>query len=60
MKRELLQDSTPLKLTKIDAADKNNWVPVMSADIGLGAESAIKVIMFYFQRCMEFCSTLTS
>ncbi|XP_056138862.1 uncharacterized protein LOC130115274 [Lampris incognitus] len=41
-KRELLQDLTSLKLTKVDAADLN-WVSPMDAEINLGAESVIKV-----------------
>lgn len=44
MKRELLEAITPLKLTKVDAADEKNWVSPMNADIGLGAESVIKVM----------------
>ena len=54
VKRELLQDVSPLKLTKLDAADKANWVSTLNSDIGLGAECAIKVIFIYihFQGCM--------
>lgn len=44
MKRELLQDLSALQLTKLDVANEANWVPVMDADIGLGAESFLKVI----------------
>lgn len=44
MKRELLQDLTPLKLTKVDVSDEENWVSPMHAEIGLGAETVIKVI----------------
>ncbi|KAI4803093.1 hypothetical protein KUCAC02_006650 [Chaenocephalus aceratus] len=44
VKRELLEDITPLKLTKVDAADEKNWVSPMNADIGLGAESVIKAL----------------
>ncbi|KAK9969961.1 hypothetical protein ABG768_028102 [Culter alburnus] len=43
-KRELLHDLTPLQLTKVNVADEANWVPVMNADIGLGAESAIRAL----------------
>ncbi|KAJ4945774.1 hypothetical protein JOQ06_023452 [Pogonophryne albipinna] len=44
VKREFLEDITPLKLTKVDAADEKNWVSPMNADIGLGAESVIKAL----------------
>ncbi|KAF4097691.1 hypothetical protein G5714_021699 [Onychostoma macrolepis] len=44
LKRELLHDLTPLQLTKVNVADEANWVPVMNADIGLGAESAIRAL----------------
>ena len=47
MKRELLQDLTPLQLTRVDVADEANWIPVTNANIGLGAESIIKVILIY-------------
>lgn len=63
VKRELLQDLTPLQLTKVDVADEANWVPVMNADIGLGAESAIKVILIYClcrNECMNFCAVCLS
>ncbi|XP_063073162.1 uncharacterized protein LOC134463795 [Engraulis encrasicolus] len=44
IKRELLQDQTPLQLIKLDISDEKNWVSLRRVDIGLGAESAIKVM----------------
>lgn len=44
VKRELLQDLTPLKLTKVDVSDEENWVSPMHAEIGLGAETVIKAL----------------
>ncbi|KAL2076341.1 hypothetical protein ACEWY4_028042 [Coilia grayii] len=45
IKRELLQDQTPLQLIKLDISDEKNWVSLKRVDIGLGAESAIKAFM---------------
>ncbi|KAK9976857.1 hypothetical protein ABG768_018678 [Culter alburnus] len=45
IKRELLQDQTPLQLTKMDISEEKNWVSLKSLDIGLGAESAIKALL---------------
>ncbi|XP_063766097.1 uncharacterized protein LOC134882380 [Eleginops maclovinus] len=44
IKRELLQDQTPLQLIKLDISEEKNWVSLKRVDIGLGAESAIKVM----------------
>ncbi|CAM4709798.1 unnamed protein product [Leuciscus chuanchicus] len=44
VQRELLQDLTPLQLTKIEVSDDKNFVSPRSVDIGLGAESAIKAL----------------
>ena len=44
IKRELLQDITTLQLTRLDVADKNNWLHPQDIDIGLGAESILKVV----------------
>ncbi|XP_029956953.1 uncharacterized protein LOC115395522 isoform X1 [Salarias fasciatus] len=44
VKRELLQDLTPLQLTKVEVTDEANWVSVTNVDIGLGAESVIKAL----------------
>ncbi|KAK0131540.1 hypothetical protein N1851_033715 [Merluccius polli] len=45
IKRELLQDRTPLQLIKLDISEEKNWVSLKRVDIGLGAESAIKAIL---------------
>lgn len=45
MKREILRDATSLALTKVDVAVEANRVSYKDLDIGLGAESAIKVIL---------------
>lgn len=42
IKREVLQDITTLQLTKLDVADKKNWIQQKDIDIGLGAESVLK------------------
>nr|XP_023653576.1 uncharacterized protein LOC111836490 isoform X2 [Paramormyrops kingsleyae] len=47
MKQELLQDRSPLQLIKIQVSDEKNWVSIKSVDLGLGAESAIKVMLSY-------------
>lgn len=60
MKKELLQDLTTLGLTKLDATDEANWVSALKVDIGLGADSAIRVILIYSlcgNACMDFCTT---
>ncbi|XP_048038404.1 uncharacterized protein LOC125263457 [Megalobrama amblycephala] len=44
VKQEFLQDATSLRLTKIYVADEVNRVSYKNVDIGLGAESAIKVM----------------
>lgn len=44
VKREHLHNITPLQLTKLDVADPKIWVNLKEADIGLGAEAALKVI----------------
>ena len=44
IKREMLQDITTLQLTKPDVADKNNWLKPQDIDIGLGAETDLKVV----------------
>ncbi|CAM4573936.1 unnamed protein product [Leuciscus chuanchicus] len=44
IKRELLQDITPFKLTKLDTDDQKNWVSASLTDIGLGAESVLKAL----------------
>ncbi|KAK9976445.1 hypothetical protein ABG768_021650 [Culter alburnus] len=45
IKRELLQDQTPLQLTKMDISEEKKCVSLKSLDIGLGAESAIKALL---------------
>lgn len=52
IKRELLQDITPFKLTKLDTDDQKNWVNASLTDIGLGAESVLKVMLL--------CNSLTA
>nr|XP_043905538.1 uncharacterized protein LOC122784359 [Solea senegalensis] len=44
IKRELLQDQSPLQLIILDISEEKNWVSLKRVDIGLGAESAIKVM----------------
>ncbi|XDV11176.1 hypothetical protein PO909_000186 [Leuciscus waleckii] len=41
---ELMMDITPFKLTKLDTDDQKNWVSAGLTDIGLGAESVLKVL----------------
>lgn len=56
VQRELTQDLTPLQLIKIDLTDEKNLVSPKSVDIGLGAESAIKVIfLIFFPLEMHMC-----
>lgn len=43
-KREVLQDISPLQLTRLDVGDKNNWACPKEVNIGLGAESILKVV----------------
>ncbi|CAM4671089.1 unnamed protein product [Leuciscus chuanchicus] len=45
IQRELLQDITPFKLIKLDTDDQKNWVSASHTDIGLGADSVLKVIL---------------
>ncbi|KAF3840227.1 hypothetical protein F7725_018944 [Dissostichus mawsoni] len=42
---ELIKDITTLQLTRLDVADKNNWLHPQDIDIGLGAESILKVVL---------------
>ncbi|XP_051806518.1 uncharacterized protein LOC127534690 [Acanthochromis polyacanthus] len=44
IKREVLQDRTPRQLIQIEAAEERNWISPKNVDIGLGAESAVKVM----------------
>lgn len=44
VKREVLKDISPLQLVKLDVSEKNNWVPPKDVNIGLGAESVLKVV----------------
>ncbi|RXN33142.1 hypothetical protein ROHU_004391 [Labeo rohita] len=44
VRRDILQDITTLQLTKLDVTDKNNWLQPKDIDIGLGAESVLKVV----------------
>ena len=44
VKRELLEDRGLLQLIKIQVSEEKNWVSLEHVDIGLGAESAIKII----------------
>ncbi|MEQ2285486.1 hypothetical protein AMECASPLE_032314, partial [Ameca splendens] len=44
IKRELLQDITPFKLTKSDPDEQKNCVSACHADIGLGFESVLKTL----------------
>jgi hypothetical protein len=44
VKREHLQNITPVQLVRLDVADQKIWVNLKEADIGLGAEAALKVI----------------
>lgn len=43
IKREILQDIGPLQLARLDVEDKKNWVDPKEVNIGLGAESTLKV-----------------
>ena len=45
IKREVLPDITPFKLTKHDDDDQKNWVGAGHTDIGLGAESVLKAMV---------------
>jgi len=44
IKRDVPQNITTLQLTKLDVADKKNWIQQKDIDIGLGAESVLKVV----------------
>ncbi|KAK5866011.1 hypothetical protein PBY51_019494 [Eleginops maclovinus] len=44
IKRELLTDVTPQHLVRLDVTDKQSRVHPKAVDIGIGAETAIKVI----------------
>lgn len=44
MKREVLQDITKLQLTKLDLSEKKNLLLPQKINIGLGAETALKVL----------------
>ncbi|RXN03167.1 interferon alpha beta receptor 1a-like protein [Labeo rohita] len=54
VRRDILQDITTLQLTKLDAADKNNWLQPKDIDIGLGAESVLKSRTIVELRVLEF------
>lgn len=45
VRRDLLQDLTPVQLIKKDLTDEKNLLSPKTVDIGLGAETAIKVIL---------------
>lgn len=47
-KRVVLQDITPLQLARLDVGDKKNWVHLKDVNIGLGAESTLKVMLSYY------------
>ncbi|XP_056151046.1 uncharacterized protein LOC130125494 [Lampris incognitus] len=54
IKRELLQDVTTLQLTRLDVADKKNWLCPQDIDIGLGAESILKSTKCVEPTVLEF------
>ncbi|KAK7120029.1 hypothetical protein R3I94_020148 [Phoxinus phoxinus] len=54
MKREVLQDITPLQLTKLDTSDKTLLLLPQKIDIGLGAEAAVKDSKSAELRILEF------
>ncbi|XP_050974815.1 uncharacterized protein LOC127170690 isoform X1 [Labeo rohita] len=54
VRRDILQDITTLQLTKLDVADKNNWLQPKDIDIGLGAESVLKSRTIVELRVLEF------
>ncbi|KAL3063671.1 hypothetical protein OYC64_000077 [Pagothenia borchgrevinki] len=65
IKRELLQDITTLQLTRLDVADKNNWLHPQDIDIGLGAESILKstkgvelTVLEFRRDCMQGLSNI--
>ncbi|XP_022076088.2 uncharacterized protein LOC127535448 isoform X2 [Acanthochromis polyacanthus] len=43
IKRDVLQDISPLQLARLDVGDKKNWLHPKEVNIGLGAESTLKV-----------------
>lgn len=45
IKRELLTDATPQRLVRLDVTDKQSRVPPKAVDIGIGAETAVKVFL---------------
>lgn len=47
VKRELLQDRSALQMITIQVSEEKNWVSLKNVDIGLGAESAIKVMLLF-------------
>ncbi|KAJ8404749.1 hypothetical protein AAFF_G00336120 [Aldrovandia affinis] len=47
IKRELLQDATTVQLTRLDITERKNWVRLQDVDIGLGAESILKVMLYW-------------
>ncbi|XP_041929488.1 uncharacterized protein LOC121693855 isoform X1 [Alosa sapidissima] len=54
IKREVLQDITPLQLTKLDTSDKTLLLLPQKIDIGLGAEAAVKDSRSAELRILEF------
>ncbi|XP_049912480.1 uncharacterized protein LOC126397615 isoform X2 [Epinephelus moara] len=45
IKRELLQHATTVQLTRLDVTERKNWVCLRDVDIGLGAESILKLLI---------------
>lgn len=46
IKQEVLQGITTLRLTKLDVADKKNWLQPKDIHSGIGAESVLKVVWY--------------
>ncbi|XP_072562663.1 uncharacterized protein [Paramormyrops kingsleyae] len=65
VKREVLQDITPLQLTKLDTSDKTLLLLPQKIDIGLGAEAAVKasksaelVVLKFRRDCLQGFSNI--
>lgn len=43
VKKEVLKDISSLQLVRLDVSDKQSWVNLKEVNMGLGAESLLKV-----------------
>lgn len=54
MKKEVLKDISPLQLVRLDVSDKQSWVNLKEVNVGLGAESLLKVFFLMYSAQLDF------